>query len=423
MTIADTLPTLGGMKRKAKAKRGKRNKPELAREGNAVVKIYHRTRPTLNGETRKVYEVADYSTGRRVLKSFTDHSAAVKEANRIARLLSTGEAAGAAMKGKEVASYGRAVELLRPTGTSLELAAARYAKAVEIIGSDLVVEAASYYVQHRADRIEKRRVPVVVEELLANRKSKGKSERYVADLRARLNRFAKDFQVDISTVTTPDVQRWLDKLKAGSQTVKNYRTTLFTLFKFAERNGYIPKRSNPVADTEPVEVNDDGPIEIYTPDELEKLLKAASEDFLPVVALPAFAGLRTGEVQRLDWVDINGEYVHVGRDKAKTRSRRLVPIQPSLTQWLKRCRKEAGPIWTGTNDSLRDCRAECVQRSGVQWKNNGLRHSFVSYRLAATQNAQQVALEVGHRSADVLFQHYRELVTAEAAKAWFSIQP
>src|SRR5439155_20117481 len=127
-----------------------------------------------------------------------------------------GEAASAAMKGKEVASYGRAVELLRPTGTSLELAAARYAKAVEIIGSDLVVEAASYYVQHRADRIEKRRVPVVVEELLANRKSKGKSERYVADLRARLNRFAKDFQVDISTVTTPDVQRWLDKLKAGS---------------------------------------------------------------------------------------------------------------------------------------------------------------------------------------------------------------
>ena len=74
--------------------------------------------------------------------------------------------------------------------------------------------------------------------------------------------------------------------------------------------------------------------QIYTPDEVEKLLKAASPEFLPVLALGAFAGLRTAEIQRLDWSDINGEYVHVAKHKAKTRTQRFVPLQRNLAAWL-----------------------------------------------------------------------------------------
>ena len=45
----------------------------------------------------------------------------------------TGEAAAAQMLGTEAASYGRALELLRPTGLSLEMAAANVAKGVDLI--------------------------------------------------------------------------------------------------------------------------------------------------------------------------------------------------------------------------------------------------------------------------------------------------
>ena len=51
-----------------------------------------------------------------------------------------------------------------------------------------------------------------------------------------------------------------------------------------------------------------------------------------------------------------------------------------------------------------------------------MRHSFVSYRLAATQNAPQTALESGHDQA-VLFKHYRELVRPKDAERFFSIRP
>ncbi len=56
------------------------------------------------------------------------------------------------------------------------------------------------------------------------------------------------------------------------------------------------------------------------------------------------------------------------------------------------------------------------------WKHNALRHSFISYRMAAIQNVAQVALEAGN-SPQMIFKHYRELVRPAEAKAWFAIEP
>jgi hypothetical protein len=56
------------------------------------------------------------------------------------------------------------------------------------------------------------------------------------------------------------------------------------------------------------------------------------------------------------------------------------------------------------------------------WKHNALRHSFISYRVAQTQNVAQVALEAGN-TPQMIFQHYRELVRQTEAKKWFSLVP
>lgn len=57
-----------------------------------------------------------------------------------------------------------------------------------------------------------------------------------------------------------------------------------------------------------------------------------------------------------------------------------------------------------------------------KWKHNALRHSFISYRVAEVKNVAEVALEAGN-SPQMIFQHYRELVRPEAAKAWFGLMP
>lgn len=60
--------------------------------------------------------------------------------------------------------------------------------------------------------------------------------------------------------------------------------------------------------------------------------------------------------------------------------------------------------------------------SGILWPHNVTRHTFCSYHLAAFGSAAQTALEAGHSEA-ILFTHYRELVTPEAASKFWSIRP
>jgi hypothetical protein len=59
----------------------------------------------------------------------------------------------------------------------------------------------------------------------------------------------------------------------------------------------------------------------------------------------------------------------------------------------------------------------------THWPKNGLRHSFASYRLAATHDAPRVAAELGHTSPQMLYSTYRELVLPEEAQRYWKIVP
>lgn len=393
--------------------------PQRVKVGSVSVTVYRRTR----ADGSHGFEVADYSTGSRRLRSFPTADSALAEAQRIARLMASGDATAAQVTGRDVASYGRAIELLRPAGLAIELAAANYARAFDILGGDRILEAANFFAARNPDRLPARTVAEVVGELVKLKTERGASARYVQDLRARLGRFADAFNVQIASVQPADVQGWLDGLKASPQTVKNFRTVVGLLFNFAERRGYIFKGQNPAADTEAPKVNG-GAVEIYSPAELAKLLSTAPANFLPAIAICAFAGLRTAEVQRLTWgdMDLVGGFVTVGADAAKTRTRRIVPILPALAKWLAPHAKKTGSVWKGTPETFNDAQQATASAAGVEWKSNGLRHSFASYRLAQTQNAAQVSLEMGN-SPQVVFRHYRELVKPADAERWFAIVP
>ena len=58
----------------------------------------------------------------------------------------------------------------------------------------------------------------------------------------------------------------------------------------------------------------------------------------------------------------------------------------------------------------------------VKTVHNGLRHSFITYRMAVLTNAAEVALEAGN-SPRMIFGYYRELATESEGKASFGIMP
>ena len=405
----------------------------IEKTGNSTVAIYRRDKHHKpSGKTYQVFEVADYTTGQRRLQSFSDPANAIAEAQRIGRLLATGETSAAKLRGSEAASYGRAVELIRDAGldTPLELVAARYVEAVKVLGTDKIVEAAQDYIRRNPAERPARTVREVADELIALKTHRKASARYIEDLKIRLAKLATRFAVRVDTVTTADVQEWLDGMAGAPRTIRNFRQNASGLFKFAEARGYIARGENPVTATERLKTKTADAIEIYSPRELARLLAAAPDSFKPVLAIQAFAGLRSAEVMRLDWqnVKLGRGHIEITAANAKTASRRIVPILPNLAVWLKDAAKKTGKIFPHTrayfHEMQRDISAKTKtdKLDAVAWKHNALRHSFISYRVADIQNVAQVALEAGN-SPGMIFGHYRELVTADDAKTWFAIAP
>jgi len=412
--------------------------------GSVTMKIYEYARPiSRQGENpgeRTIFQVVDNTRGKgsRALRGFSSFAKAAAEAERLAKLISTGQTAAATLTNAEAASYGRAMQLLRGIDVPLETVAANFAEAFKILGGDRVVEAAKELNRRNPIKREPRSVRQVADEMLELQTKRGKSQLYLEDLRWRLARFADAFKLDVSKVSTADIQMWLDGMKAAPRSVKNFRATASGLFKFAEARGYIAKGENPVTSTERIKIRNSEPITIFAPAELRRLLAAAKDTFKPVIALQAFAGLRSAEVMRLDWRDVklSRGHIELGADKTKTAARRLVPISPNLAKWLADHAKKTGKVFPRTrayfHELQRDTAAATEIKADkttdrervapVDWKQNALRHSFISYRVAETGDVPRVALESGNSPA-IIFTNYRELVTPEDALLWFAIAP
>jgi integrase len=217
------------------------------------------------------------------------------------------------------------------------------------------------------------------------------------------------------------------------------RSIVRAFFTFAVKRKHLD--TNPVSAIDKVRLIGKAP-EIFTPEVLAKVLAAAPRSLLPSLAIGAFAGLRTSELLRLNWsnVDLVRGFVHVQADRTKSARRRLVRISPNLMEWLRPFAGEAGAIYTAGrrnyHEQIGDL-LDAINRADQQtygsiskerleplkWPNNGLRHSFASYHLAQHQNAAQLALEMGHTTTRMIFENYRELVTPEAAALYWSIVP
>ena len=165
--------------------------------------------------------------------------------------------------------------------------------------------------------------------------------------------------------------------------------------------------------------NDD--VEVFSPAEMTKILHAAPPHLVPILAIGAFSGIRMAELNRLDWsaVDLDRRHIELRAGQAKTASRRIIPISDNLMVWIEPLVRQGKVVRTA---GLHREVTALVKALGIDWPQNVLRHSFISYRIAKVKSADQVALEVGN-SAAIIFKHYRELATEDQADEWFGILP
>ena len=382
--------------------------------GKQTVKLYQSV-----NRGKAMYQLAYYAGGKRVQKNFADKA----EAKRVARAVLGGLAEDAvavdALATPELESLVAARKVLAPD-YALHVAVEEHAQALAKLGKSTLREAVEFFLRHH--RADMPRLPLIEisEQFGASREQSGLSPHYVFLCRKFTRKLADAFPgLCLSDLTTAALDKWLGDLKLGATTKNDMRRVLGTCGNWAERHGHLLKGSSPFPGMVRYK-EDKAPVSIFTPENIASLLKKADATLWPYLALGAFAGLRTAELQRLDWseIDLDRGFITVAASKAKTRRRRLVPISENLKLWLTPIRQASGPI----------CVHVCAQHAarekceGFKWAKNGLRHSFISYRLAILHDTARVALEAGN-SPQVIFSHYRELVTPEAAQMWFDVKP
>ena len=396
----------------------KNSQPKTISEkvGNVSIPIYRTKSKGYAGFT-----VAWYENGKRSRKFFADLMDARTHARLVATKIENQEREVLNLTPEDSRIYANAVAQLRPLKIPLDAAIREFVGAREIVGDYPILQALKYWKTHQDKVIPDKSVAEVVLELVQGLKKDGASLEHVVEMERTLGKFADSFQTNIGNITTTEINDYLRGLKASASTRNVYRRKIVTLFNYARRVNYLPD-SITVA-TKAKKVKERGKeIEIYSHADMVKLLQHASDNLRPFIVLCGFCGLRSAEARRLEWkeVDFVQGTILVAADKSKTQTRRFAPLPKNAAEWLKPHAKSTGKVVKVVMvvNALR----RLGLRAKVKMKRNGLRHSFCSYRLTSTQNANQTALEAGH-SVEILFQHYRQLCTEAEAKSWFSIAP
>jgi integrase len=382
--------------------------------GKQTVKLYRSV-----NRGKAMYQLAYYMGGSRVQKNFADKAEAKRVAKQILGGLTNDAVSVEAMATPELESLVAARRVLAPN-YALHVAVEEHAQAVGKLGKASLREAVEFFLRHHRTNVPRVPLAEISEQFAASREQSGLSPHYVFLCRKFTRKLAEAFPgLCLSDLTTPALEKWLGGLPLGATTKNDMRRVLGTCGNWAEKQGHLLKGMNPFLGMMRYKENK-APVSIFMPEQIASLLTKADGTLRPFLALGAFAGLRTAELQRLDWseIDLDRGYITVAASKAKTRQRRLIPISDNLKAWLLPLRKSSGSV----------CVHVCAQHAarelchGFKWAKNGLRHSYISYRLAILHDTARVALEAGN-SPEVIFGHYRELVTPEAAKAWFDIKP
>jgi len=265
----------------------------------------------------------------------------------------------------------------------------------------------------------------------------GKESPHLRSVHQWLEKLGNAFPaIPAASLTVADLRGHIEAASSNAKSRRDGRARVVALWKFAATHGIFVSTE---ADKLPAyKAGVDKSVVIWTPGEMKKLIDGCPAEFLPWLLISSFSGMRSEEVApklksrklwlrpdapeyskpplRWEWIKLAAGYIDLPAECSKVRKRRLVPIAPTLKAWLKHLKHPKTGIVCPRLPAEHVCGSLGKLAGG--WRKNALRHSYGSYRAAATKDLPALAIEMG-TSVAMIEKHYREAVSeSEAGKYW-----
>ncbi len=250
----------------------------------------------------------------------------------------------------------------------------------------------------------------------------------IKDAEKKLFAFQHDFKQRAAvTITTADIEAWLNEQKFSPIPWGNHKRNISMLFSWAaKKENPLAGMANPCRGIETPNEAHSLPA-IFTPKETQAVfawLESGHTRELPFFAVCFFAGIRPDEALRLSWdaVDFKNHEILIKAEQSKTHRDRLITMTTNLEKWLAMY-AGAGKI-APSQSTITRTRQQMCKEAGLQWGKDIARHSFATY-YAAIHGMNEAADQLGHETTKMLHKHYKSLIKNRKAQAgkYFDIEP
>ncbi|UCF02846.1 MAG: site-specific integrase [Deltaproteobacteria bacterium] len=243
----------------------------------------------------------------------------------------------------------------------------------------------------------------------------------------------------LDTIKRKDLKEFFDSLLIkgmASETVAGVRTVVSGVLSYAVESELI--ENNPLHGIKIKYKSKQFEGDPLNEEEMFQLLEQAKKFvgglYYPPILCKSRTGLRIGELQALQWgdIDFNGRFIEVKRSwrngrltATKNKKRRRVDMSPHLAETLKELRviQKKGALrngrspseWVFANEkgemlhreSFRNALNRCLERAGLRRvRIHDLRHTYATIRLLRGHNVGDVSYQLGHSSIKITYDVY-----------------
>ena len=241
----------------------------------------------------------------------------------------------------------------------------------------------------------------------------------------------------LEAVTTEAIERWLSSLRGAPSSRTKALVLLHGILKRARKVWGL--HANPAAEVEKPALKRNGDIQVFSPEEVWALVRAAASEQDGAIFLTApFTGLRMGELLALCWRDVDfagvtirvrGSYAAGHLTTPKSGKVRAVPMAPDVASALAQLSRRSD--WVGDDDlvfagelgsyldgsAMRRRYKEALSRAGLRpLRFHDLRHTFGT-RMIAKADIRRVQEWMGHADIQTTMRYLHHAPHAEDAAA------